>query len=189
MNLLFRRLFNQSVQTMQRSYTQQKAFTLIELLVVIVILLAISYLVVIIVNPVEETRKSRDTIRLSDMESIFRAVNIVINSAGEPSVDLLCVETNSPCLGHSHDPDPLIGNSDGRGWVKVALNTITGVNFAHLPLDPKNDTNFHYSYSSNGAGFEINAIFESEAYKHKMLEDGGNNDNKYELGTSLNLIN
>ena len=167
----------------------QRGFTLVELLVVIVILAALSFLLILLINPVEQTKKSRDAIRLSDISSVSRAVGIAIDVAGEPNAALLCVNTPSPCTGLSNSGVTDPGKSDGSGWVKVKLDSVAGANFPKLPIDPMNIGNYHYRYYSNGSDFEVGVVFESEAFRSKMEEDGGNNAQIYELGTNLKLVN
>lgn len=170
------------------SSNSQTGFTLVEMMVVIIIVAILATITYLIYNPLEEARRSRDAIRLSDMSSVFRALTIAIDVAGEPSPQLLCFGISAPCSGNSS-----VGidtaKSDGSGWVKVKLDTVAGAIFPKLPTDPLNKEGFQYEYSSNGYSFEINTIFESEDFQPKMNTDGGDNNSKYELGSSLVLLN
>lgn len=103
------------------------------------------------------------------------------------------------------------GKVDGNGWIPVNLKALTGgTPIASLPVDPVNSitttataSDLVYRYAcqngttaSVGAGkppyiFEINTVLESNAYTvedNKMTKDGGDNDDKYEAGNSLNLL-
>jgi len=53
-----------------------------------------------------------------------------------------------------------------------------------IPTDPK--TGVVYIYFSNGEDYEINAVLEKDLTR--MKNDGGNDDNRYEVGTNLALI-
>ena len=103
------------------------------------------------------------------------------------------------------------GKVDGTGWIPVSLKGLTGgTPIASFPVDPVNTvvssattTDLVYRYACQngtsatvGAGrpsyiFEIDARLESNAYTsedNKMSKDGGDNDNLYESGNSLNLL-
>lgn len=110
------------------------------------------------------------------------------------------------------------GKVDGTGWIPVSLKGLTGgTPIASFPTDPVNtiggassgaagiatSTDLVYRYAcQNGTNatygpgkpaytFEINAVLESNAYTvddNKMKKDGGDNDNMYESGNSLNLL-
>ncbi len=164
-------------------------FTLAEVLLVIVIVSILALVALILLNPLEETRKGRDSIRLSDINLIFKAITLAIDAAGEPSPSILCAGSAYPCMGSSIDQDPNVRKNDGTGWVKVNLGNVSGITLPILPVDPQNNGLNNYSYYSTGLEFELNMIFESTFYKDKMAKDGGNNNQKYELGTRLNLMN
>ncbi|KKU82192.1 MAG: hypothetical protein UY07_C0002G0049 [Parcubacteria group bacterium GW2011_GWA1_47_8] len=103
------------------------------------------------------------------------------------------------------------GKVDGTGWIPVNLKALTGgTPISSFPVDPTNSitttataSDLVYRYAcqngttaSVGAGkpayvFEIDAVLESNAYTvddNKMTKDGGDNDDKYESGNSLNLL-
>ncbi len=103
------------------------------------------------------------------------------------------------------------GKVDGTGWIPVNLKALTGgTPISSFPVDPVNTvsatlakTDLVYRYAcQNGTGtgvvagkpayiFEIDAVLESSAYTiddSKMTKDGGDNDDKYESGNSLNLL-
>src|SRR5688572_24265698 len=122
----------------------RKGFTLIELLVVIAIIAVLAAVVVIILNPLELTRRSRDATRLSDMEGLQKALNITVQDAS--GADILC-NGAAPCSGVSH-----IGSrsSDGSGWIPVNFGSQTTVQVPTLPIDPSNNAEYHYNYYSDG---------------------------------------
>lgn len=101
---------------------------------------------------------------------------------------------------------------DGAGWIKIVFKNLTsGSPISNLPVDPTNTvtavtpakTDLVYRYAcQNGTSatvasgkpgyvFELNAVLESTAYTvddNKMTKDGGDNDDKYEVGNNLNLL-
>ena len=104
-------------------------------------------------------------------------------------------------------------NVDGvNGWIKIDFKALSsGSPISNLPVDPTNTvtagspqkTDLVYRYACQnatsatiGAGkpsyvFETDAVLESTAYTvddNKMAKDGGDNDNMYEEGNSLNLL-
>ena len=159
-------------------------FTLVELLLVIVIIGVVVSLVVLLLNPGELMKRSRDKSRISDFEELQTAINVVLHeSVVEGSV--LCNGASPPCSGRSDYEGRVL---TGSGWVKVDFTQQTTINFATLPVDPINNVIHHYVYYSNGLDYEINGSLESEQLKVKMTKDGGDNVDQYEFGTKLNLI-
>lgn len=92
---------------------------------------------------------------------------------------------------------------DGNGWIPINLGSLSGSSpISRLPLDPINsisnvgdirNTDFVYRYAcgTNPTSFELNAKLESDAYTTAdpfMVNDGGNNDNLYEIGTNLLIL-
>lgn len=87
--------------------------------------------------------------------------------------------------------------NNGQGWLPVNLNTLIYPPVFAYPIDPINSWNqkLFYSYVFHRASstFEINAKLEFEGYKlngaeDKVSTDGGDNQNIYEVGNSLNLM-
>jgi prepilin-type N-terminal cleavage/methylation domain-containing protein len=187
--------------------TQQKGFTLVELLVVIAIISVLAAVVVLIINPLELTRRSRDAARLTDLANLQQAINVAVQESQASSDVILCLDAAAnpaaalatPCKGMSSD----VGSraSDASGWVKVDLGTSKSVSVPTLPVDPVNTTGatgYHYTYCSDGSAWEINARLESEQQISKMDTDGGDETSdgagdysgaKYEVGSNLTLIN
>ncbi len=53
--------------------------------------------------------------------------------------------------------------------------------------DVQNDCAIIYSSNNMSNSYEISICIESEFYKHKKKWDGGNDDNRYEIGSDLRL--
>lgn len=162
-------------------------FTLVELLVVIAIVAILAAVVVLIINPLELTKRGRDAARLTDLASLQSAINIAVqDSTGSGVVAILCQATGAyPCSGQSHVDSRA---SNGTGWVKSDLGSQRSVSLPTLPIDPTQSTTFHYTYCADNDAWEINAVLESDQQKGRMTTDGGNESDKYEVGSNLTLI-
>lgn len=162
-------------------------FTLVELLVVIAIIAILAAVVVLIINPLELTRRGRDAARLTDLANLQSAINVAVQeSTGSGAVAVLCSSSGSyPCNGSSNTGTRA---SDGSGWVKVNLSSQKSVSVPTLPIDPVNDATFHYAYCANNDAWEIDTVLESDQQKGKMTTDGGNENNRYEVGSNLTLV-
>lgn len=170
------------------AHPPQKGFTLIELLVVIAIVAVIASVVVILVNPLEIMRKSRDTTRLQDLSGIMKSVQLGLQDNTGSGQAFLCHNTTAPCTGVSNAVGDMRMN-DGTGWVKVNLAALTNVSVVTLPVDPVNDNTYFYTYQSDGTDYEFDMVLESAANQSKMENDGGDNPAVYEIGSSLTVIN
>lgn len=169
-----------------------RGFTLIELLVVIAILAILAVTVYLAINPIEILRRGRDTTRLTDLQNLKQAITVAL--AEGTGDKLLCNGSDLPCSEKSNPASALKKASDGTGWVKVNVKNQQSVSMATLPLDSTNDNTYHYTYcadtKSNTDVWEISTVLESDQQKGKMLNssDGGNEDDKYEIGSDLTLI-
>lgn len=177
---------------------QSNGFTLVELLVVIAIIAILAAVVVLIINPLELTRRSRDAARLSDLANLQQAINVAAQEATSSGTAILCSRglTGGVC---TEKTDPIGVNtrkSDGTGWVHANLGTQQSVSVPTLPVDPVNDSSFHYIYCSDGATWEIDAKLESNQQKGKVGTDGGNENDTtgnpvvglFETGSKLDLV-
>lgn len=162
-----------------------RGFTLVELLVVIAIIAILAAVVVLIINPLELTRRGRDAARLADLANLQQAINVAAQEATSSAAEILCAGVAAPCSGKS---DVGSRSSDGTGWVKVNLSSSKSVSVPTLQVDPTNSTAYHYTYCSDGNGWEINATLESEQQSTKPGTDGGDDPALYEVGSSLKLI-
>lgn len=167
---------------------KQKGFTLVEMLVVIAIIAILAGAVLLAINPVATMRKSRDTTRLSDLDSLRSAINIALTEGEINLVDMAAPETSANN----------IQAVDGRtGYVRFTIpgegtpqaKTGLGRYIPALPLDPTNADTLVYSFQSTADNYEINAVLEYADNAVKMTTDGGDNDAVYEVGTSLTIIN
>ena len=65
---------------------KDSGFTLLELLIVISIIAILSVALVIVLNPAETLRKSRDAQRLSDLSTMKTAIGLYLTSAATPTL-------------------------------------------------------------------------------------------------------
>lgn len=166
-----------------------KGFTLVELLIVIAIIAILAAVVVLIVNPVELTRRGRDAARLSDLANLQQAINVAIQEASAAAYTYIACasDTNQTCTGNS------VANTrvtDGTGWVGVNLAAQKSVTVPTLPIDPTNTAGangFHYTYCGDNSEWKVLANLESEQQKPKENADGGTEVTYYEIGSKLDL--
>ena len=165
----------------------RSGFTLVELLVVIAIIAILAAVVVLIINPLELTKRGRDAARLTDLSNLQSAINVAVQEAtGSGAIGVLCKDGGSQCEGSSNTGSRA---SDGTGWLQADLSSQKSVSVPTLPVDPVNDVNFHYKYCAANDAWEIDTVLESDQQKTKMTGDGGNEPDKYEVGSNLSLIN
>ena len=185
-------IFKKEVRNLIKS---ARGFTLVELLVVIAIIAILAAVVVLIINPLEFTRRGRDAARLSDLANLQNAINVAVQeSTGSGAVAVLCAPTGTyPCNGTSFPLGGSTRSSNGNGWVRIDLSSQRSVSVPTLPVDPVNTLANHYTYCANNDAWEINTVLESEQQRGRMANDGGNENaidatGRYEVGSSLTLI-
>lgn len=158
---------------------KQKGFTLVELLVVIAIIAVLAGAVLLAINPLSMLQKSRDSKRLSDLETVSKALALAMTDG-----EVTLIE-----VGPITSVAPSSQAVDGTGWVRFTPKT-TGLAawIPALPIDPLNVAPNVYTFQSTAAGFEIHAVLEHADNLVKMTTDGGPTAGSYEVGTLLNII-
>ncbi len=187
------------------------SFTLIELLIVIAVVAILSVVVILALNPAELLKQARDSARLSDINTINKALALyqVDNPQGAfgtasttyisyPDSSSSCanigVSTSTIASGYALACSASLSYQkiDGTGWIPVNLSAITGgAPISQLPKDPVNTTssNNYYIYHGNSSNWAITALLESQKYLAQSAEkDGGYDPGRFEKGSSLALI-
>ncbi len=83
------------IENNKNTINKQKGFTLLELLIVISIIAILSVGLVIVLNPVETLKKSRDAQRISDLSVLKTAIGIYTTSTTTPY--LASATSNTDC--------------------------------------------------------------------------------------------
>jgi prepilin-type N-terminal cleavage/methylation domain-containing protein len=164
---------------------KQKGFTLVELLVVIAIIAVLAGAVLLAINPLSMLQKSRDAKRLSDLETVSKAITLAMTD-GE-----VTLVTVGPLVSSAGAQQAV----NGTGWVRFTPKTDGLAKWIPtLPIDPLNVALNVYTFQSVASGvgvtggFEINAVLEHPDNATKMTTDGGNDDDRYEVGSALKII-
>lgn len=183
-----------------------QAFTLIELLLVIGIVAILAAGAIVVLDPVEQLNKARDGTRLSDIQSINRALSIYELNGGQtfgsantvyisiPDSSATCANLTLPSLPSGWTYACVTSDNsqkvDGTGWIPVPFNTVSqGSPLAKIPIDPINsDTDGAYYTYISGGSWVVTALLQSEKeLKSVGIEDGGTDSGRYELGSDLDL--
>jgi len=171
---------------------KNKGFTLIELLVVVAILGILAAIMILALNPAEAQRKTRDSTRISDLATLRKAIDLAIAEGAT-----LPGTTDTPFTG---DSSGTRSSGDTGNWVGMDVSKWISV----LPIDSRQNATdatrlsdgtttiaaggMVYSFVSNGDTYELNAYLESTDNNAVVANDGGNQNLRYEIGTSPGLV-
>ena len=180
------------------------AFTLLELLIVIGILSTLATIAILVLNPAELLKQSRDAKRLSEIQTIDDAIRFyTFNSGtlyyGTSSVVYLSLpDSNATCSSYSNlptltggwtyacKPESTYRKVDGTGWIPVNfLSTQAGSSLAILPVDPVNNNTYYYAYIPGS--WVLTVKIESVKYLPTAQNDGGSDTARFEIGSNLAL--
>jgi len=130
--------------------------------------------------------KARDSQRLQDMDTLHKALGLAL---ADGEITLLDTTGCTNCTSTAGN----LSVNGISGYVRFAVPAgKTGLSkyLASLFFDPVNDTatGLEYVYAATAAGYEINCILESPEYANKMVFDGGDDNNVFEIGTSLTIL-
>jgi prepilin-type N-terminal cleavage/methylation domain-containing protein len=187
----------------------KNGFTLVELLVVTSMIAVLSVATIVLLNPIELLRQSRDNTRISNMSTLmvvlgaYRA-ELCPNDIGSPSTTYVSIPDTDPACGNLGLPTLTGGLSyhcaasdafrqpNSSGWIPVDFTQISsGAPLSNLPIDPVNESSsgFYYTFhpSIDGMNWELTSVMESEKFASRMTSDGGASDFVYEVGPDLGL--
>jgi len=195
----------------------RSSFTLIELLIVIAVIAVLATVIILVLNPAELLRQSRDANRASDLATMNQAltlynVDVVGGNMGSSSVvyvsvpDLTATSTwGTDCAGLGLAASSLPSGwawhcaasstyrkVNGLGWLPVDFTKVSsGSPLGNLPVDPTNTTStgLYYAYVVQGDPWEMTAKVEAtKNMKGGMAnKDGGSSSLALEVGTDLSL--
>ncbi len=175
-------------------------FTLIELLVVIAILSILAVAVVLILNPAELLKQSRDATRISDFAALNASIAHYVADVRGPvwTSGTFCTASTTPPGGAGSCTENSSTVVTGTGWVPVDFTAISsGAPLARLPIDLVTSGAYYYMYSASTTGgyFELDAKMESTKFGtggsadvESDSKDGGDNNTVYETGSELDLV-
>lgn len=196
------------------SHNHSSGFTLIELLVVMGIVAILATVVVVTLNPSELLKQGRDSRRLSDLETLNKALAFYRTDVGGslgsgstiyvsiPDTSATCANLGLPSLpsGWTYHcaSTSTLQSTDGTGWLPVSFKDISfGSPLGTLPVDPINTTSTgdYYTYvigGTNNSQYELTSVTESQRYNlggsgDKVSTDGGPDPIAYELGSNLQI--
>jgi uncharacterized protein (TIGR02145 family)/prepilin-type N-terminal cleavage/methylation domain-containing protein len=194
-----------------RSYSVgREGFTLIELLIVIGILAILATTVVMVINPAEMVKQSRDSNRIVELNSINKALLVYQSFGGSSSMGtsntiyISLPDSNSQCGSYYADlsatstgwnyhcsPEADYRKTDGTGWIPVDLTSVessSGSLFASLPIDPTNTATGQLYYTYIPGSWALSTIMESTKYlAANATSDGGVSSSRFEVGNDLSL--
>ena len=182
-------------------------FTLVELLIVIAILAILAAAVVIVINPGEMLVQARDSQRVTDLQSVRKAIDLfIIDNSGTSLgttqrvyISIPDTASNCPNLTSSLPILPTgwayvcatsanVRNTDSTGWIPLNLSLIKGGSpISSLPIDPVNDavSGKYYTYVMGGS-YELTALMEAQK-TNASVSDGGSLPGVFETGTNITL--
>jgi len=188
------------------------SFTLIELLIVTTLLAILGTVVVVVLNPAEMMKQSRDSQRLVDLNQLNKVLSFIqvdqpaLNFGSSSVVYVSIPDASSSCanLGLPSLPSGwsyACSNSfnykkiNGNGWVPVNFTQFSGGSpLSKLPIDPVNATSTgeYYTYVTGGS-WELSALLTSTKYSFggdndKEAKDGGDTPELFEIGNNLSLL-
>ncbi len=154
----------------------KKGFTYIELLLVLFLIIVIGVIVFGVIRVQTYFSRSRDIQRLNDLQVLFSAIQLYINSTSSPDLDgpnyfwrgvdepwatiFISVPIEREGAGTStcfyNKPFVIVQadfnnykNINGKGWLPINFSEILSLPFSSLPVDPLNNyqKGFYYAYA------------------------------------------
>jgi len=182
----------------------RRGFTLIELLIVFGVIASLSAVVVVVLDPAEILRQTRDSKRMNDIQTINSAISLYLASGAD---DWVPISSSSICTAGTIMPDGTACTTNastavnGSGWIPINFQSIRiGSPLSRLPLDPINSTDsgvcdygpstgcfYVFQAGSTFGTYKIYANFESQKFAAREQSDGGPSAHWFETGASLDL--
>lgn len=163
-------------------------FSIPEIMLVVGIIAILASASLVLLNPVQAIKRSRDAVRFHDLNTLKSAIVLAVQNGSPFGARCLSV---SPCDSLSNSPF-----ADGTGYVDLDL---TGY-ISRLPRDPRHnagsftdllnqssDASYQFAHDNLG-NFEIRARLEAKDNAAKYVDDGGDDSGYYEIGTKLDIL-
>lgn len=163
---------------MRNNPQAKNAFTLPEILLVVAVITIMVASVISYVNPVLQLKRTRDTRRVSDLQTIERYI-IEYSQDNQVPPDVIDITRDSTSLP-TGSPGDLYNIS--ASWINADLSPYG----TKMYVDPINDATYKYEYRTDGTHYELNCVLED--LTEYMINDGGDDDGKYEVGSNLTIL-
>ena len=190
----------------------KKGLTLFEVLIVIGLIVVFGAVIIIVINPAEYLKQSRDSQRIKDLQSLDSAISMYstevggsLRAGGTPyAVYISLPDSNNNCNNYPSLPSLTppqkyicadqnnFRKVDENGWIQIDFTKIPSNSLTALPIDPVNSVTDgkYYTFVTDGKKWELTSILESD--KNKGVDkiggkDGGQNVNILEMGSNLTL--
>jgi type II secretory pathway pseudopilin PulG len=155
-----------------------KGFTIVELILSVTVLILLFTTVLMLFRPVDLKKRARDNKRLGDISTLDRIINeYKLDNGTYPDLPDILRQSN-----HLPTVTSLSLASATKGWIDANVTEYNSM----LPIDPLNDDTYYYSYQHNDSGYELNA--QLEVFTDQMIEDLGNDPDRYEIGNILTIM-
>lgn len=183
----------------------KKAFTLVELLIVIGIIGLLAVTVLVTLNPAEAQKKTRDTKRLKDVQTLQTIVE-QLQSDGAIPVPMPAqwyaaagASSNQTGVGAATTTSNADQTCATPNWLQVNVCNYTRT----VPVDPSNGRTaqcvgcpvagaaMNYGFrvrALNSTDYEIRVRFESTANTAKVTSDGGDDADFFEVFNSTGNV-
>jgi prepilin-type N-terminal cleavage/methylation domain-containing protein len=125
-----------------------RGFTLVELLVSLAVVAVLSLVVILAVNPAEQRKKARDARRLSDMQSIMKAISLYSVQTGDGNLQMTSEYGESESVNGGYDTSNIDNDGDGDPFIEFLQPYFGG----GAPIDPVNDPAHKYLFFVYSAG-------------------------------------
>lgn len=152
---------------------KRKGFTLVEVLIAVGAVAVIGTVAVLIINPAEVSKETRDSKRLSDISTISKALaitgidNLLLGNINTIYVSMPDISPTCDNLGLPIPPSGWsyacatsanLKNTNGTGWIPINLTLASnGSPLSTLPVDPVNNvsSNLYYTYVTNNTTWTV----------------------------------
>ncbi len=178
----------------------KKAFTIIEILIVVGIIGILAVALLVLVNPAEAQRRTRDTKRLKDAQFIDSVIKQYLDDGNNFGAN--CSTTDMCYTAAAGNTDTTTCDNVSSNWLGEGAADLC--NYAKaIPVDPLNTSgstcvddsqtgdvdntcNVYYTVAVSGTNYEVNVRQESTTNIGNITGDNGNSVQWYEVFSGPN---